>query len=140
MGPVLTGLRTNWQKLDDSSWGVKLQGGLGEATGHSGRVVSVTNRAGKEKHVELGAQVDQWNGGRSAVYKVAGRSGETRQRAAQRVQTARPMRSSELVFTDHELRTIKAALSVDIGETDGTPTHYELYERIDAYLAKQVSA
>lgn len=64
-------MRTNWQKLDDGRWGVKLQGNLGEATGKAGREVDVTTRAGKHSTVRLGRQVMAWNGGRSAVYEVS---------------------------------------------------------------------
>jgi hypothetical protein len=61
-------IRTNWQRLDDGSWGVKLQGrDVGRMTGHT---VDVTNRAGKHSRVKLGRRVMQWNAGRSAVYQA----------------------------------------------------------------------
>lgn len=64
-------MRTNWQRLDNGDWGVKVQSGPGQATGQEGREVDVTARSGRIKTVTLGRQVRQWNGGRSAVYEKA---------------------------------------------------------------------
>jgi hypothetical protein len=65
--------QASFSKLSDESWGVKLSGGLGEATGKAGQTVEVHKRDGGSKTVVLGEQVEQWNGGRAAQYRIARR-------------------------------------------------------------------
>lgn len=63
-------MQTNWQRLDDSSWGIKVQDYPRVRVG-AGDQVEVTNRAGKHSVVRLGARVASWNGGRAVVFQVA---------------------------------------------------------------------
>jgi hypothetical protein len=64
-------MRLNFQRLDDGSWGVKSHVDLGHDTHPSpGDEVDVPRRDGSESRVRLGAQVAQWNGGRSRVFRI----------------------------------------------------------------------
>jgi hypothetical protein len=66
-------MQCSFQKLDDGSWGVKLNGMPGEAVGKTGQTVTVQKRNGGTSTATLGMCVDKWNAGRSAVYQIAGK-------------------------------------------------------------------
>lgn len=63
----------SYQRLDDGlSWGVKASGNLDQATRYAHQTVQVAKRNGSVREVRLGAMLTRWNGGRAAVYEIAG--------------------------------------------------------------------
>ena len=91
----------SFQKLDDGAWGVKVSANLGEAGKFTGSMVTVTKRNGEQKVVELGTKIDEWNGGRAAVYEVAGKKRQREQK---------PVPASDLTPIPVEAAMHKAAL------------------------------
>ena len=65
MGP-----RTSFQRLDDNTWGVRVDA-FEHAHRFGGQEVSVTKRDGTSTRVTLGSVVTSWNGGRTSVYRIA---------------------------------------------------------------------
>lgn len=62
--------RCSFQRLDDNSWGVRLDA-FRDAHTWGGKEVDVRKYDGSTKRVTLGAVVTSWNGGRTSVYRIA---------------------------------------------------------------------
>ena len=127
-------LQISFTKMD-TGWGVRVYDpapGGNRHLGLAGQTVEVRKRDGSTKSVRLGQMLYQGNGDKG-YYEVATDKPEF-DASTPRV----PRIGDPLSLSEAELRTVLGALSVTIGETDGSPADWDLLQRIQRHLGVEV--